>query len=102
MSKRLLSKTSLKGALIACASLAFVSVNAAPNHCKNVQYSPSEDTKMHIISYAEPEFDAPKIQNKAPKKAKSDVSLYSWLTESHTMPSLHFIEFIELFDEENG
>lgn len=92
---------SLKRVLVCAAIFVSTSVNASSNSCKNVQLSPNDDTQLHFIAYAEPEFAAPKISSKTPKKTKSEVSLFSWLTESHSMPSLHFIDLIEIFGTDN-
>ena len=68
--------------------------------CSNVQYSPNDDTQLHVLTQLEPELVQPATQQqstKGEKKSEQSVSWYSWLTESHTMPSLHFIDILELF-----
>lgn len=68
--------------------------------CSNVQYSPTDDTQLHVLTQLEPELVQPAPQQntkKDKKKSEQSVSWFSWLTESHTMPSLHFIDILELF-----
>lgn len=66
--------------------------------CSNVSYSPKDDTQLHILTHVEPELVQPTSKQKdSAKKSQQSVSWFSWLTESHTMPNLHFIDILELF-----
>ncbi|WP_223668617.1 hypothetical protein [Kangiella shandongensis] len=60
----------------------------------------SSSDELHIITSLEPELLEPAstrlAHNDSDKKA---TNWYSWLTESHNMPSLHFIQFLELFEK---
>lgn len=93
---------------ITFASIAgLVSLSVSANGRCNTFYAAdssyhSSSEQIDIIQHAEP--DLPPVINtpSKKKKQKSSTNFFSWLTKSHTMPSLHFIEFIELFDEENG
>ncbi|NVK22178.1 MAG: hypothetical protein HWD86_06640 [Kangiellaceae bacterium] len=87
------------------AATSFVSGQAfaAAQICQNVQYSAKDDTQLHILTFVEPELiqpaQPPKEKKDEKKKSEQSVSWFSWLTESHTMPSLHFIDFLELFGD---
>lgn len=62
-----------------------------------VSYSSDE---LHIITSIEPELLEPASgQMAANMNTKKSASWYSWLTESHNMPSLHFIQLLELFEK---
>ncbi|NVJ67079.1 MAG: hypothetical protein HWE16_11375 [Gammaproteobacteria bacterium] len=66
-------------------------------------YAASNSDKIEVIAHAEPDLPPVALAPTPKKKPKSSTSFFSWITKSHTMPSLHFIEFIELFgnDEES-
>lgn len=74
----------------------FVSANLAAysGGCESINYT---SDKIDIIDHAEPDLPPVLLPEEQKKAAKSSTSFFSWLTKSHTMPSLHFIEFIELF-----
>lgn len=63
-------------------------------------YAPENHDKIDVVAHAEPDLPAIVLTPEQKKKSKSSTSFFSWLTKSHTMPSLHFIEFIELFGDE--
>ena len=63
-------------------------------------YAGSNSDHIDIIYHAEPDLPPIVLDTEKKKKQKSSTSFFSWLTKSHTMPSLHFIEFIELFSHE--
>lgn len=79
----------------------------AANACKSTFHAadgsyyatPSSD-RIDIIEHAEPDLPPTTLTPKPQKKSKSSTNFFSWLTKSHTMPSLHFIEFIELFGDD--
>lgn len=55
--------------------------------------------ELHIITSIEPELLEPASNRvTAEMTNKKSSNWFSWLTESHHMPSLHFIQFLELFD----
>ncbi|GAA0204523.1 hypothetical protein GCM10009123_09880 [Kangiella japonica] len=55
--------------------------------------------KLHIITSIEPELLEPAHNQMGSEMAqKKSTNWFSWLTESHNMPSLHFIQFLELFE----
>lgn len=61
-----------------------------------ISYSSDE---LHIITSLEPELLEPAPNRMASEmNNKKSASWFSWLTESHNMPSLHFIQFLELFE----
>lgn len=70
--------------------------------CSNVQYSPKDDTQLHILTYVEPELVQPaeKKTDAQTQSAEGSTSWFSWLTESHNMKSLHFLDFLEIFKKE--
>ncbi len=90
-------------ALAGYAKQANASVNSRCNtfYAADSYHQPTNSEQLEIIQHAEP--DLPPAQPvTAPKtKKKASTSFFSWLTNSHTMPSLHFIEFIELVGHEN-
>ena len=56
--------------------------------------------KLHIITSIDPELLEPaSTQMTSDMGGKKSANWYSWLTESHNMPSLHFIQFLELFEK---
>lgn len=58
---------------------------------------PSDD--VEIIEHATPDLPEISVETDEQKALKSNTDFFSWLTKTHTMPNLHFIEFIELFDD---
>lgn len=62
-------------------------------------YAPAPE-RIDVIAHAEPDLPPVVVTPELKKKTKSSTSFFSWLTKSHTMPSLHFIEFIELFGDD--
>lgn len=56
--------------------------------------------EIQIITSIDPELLEPASnQLNGEMNSKKSASWYSWLTESHNMPSLHFIQFLELFEK---
>lgn len=56
--------------------------------------------EVEVIEHAAPDLPEVSTQTHQQKPQKSNTNFFSWLTKTHTMPNLHFIEFIELFDDE--
>ncbi len=89
---------------------AFVSneVKASNNFCKpryaanESYYNSSSADEINVIAHAEPDLPAVTITPKQKKQTKSSTNFFTWLTKSHTMPSLHFIEFIELIGDDES
>ncbi len=99
---------SLKLSLIALTAFASAQVIAGNSNCKasylaadGSYYSQKQTDQIDIIHHAEPDLPPVVLEQKEKKKPKSNTSFFSWLTKSHTMPSLHFIEFIELFGDDD-
>lgn len=86
--------------LIILALLASGKLSAESNiHCDSNHYATDS---IDVIAHAEPDLPPVILPQEQKKKAKSSPSFFSWLTKSHTMPSLHFIGFIELFGDEES
>lgn len=68
--------------------------------CSDSNHVGYNSDELHIITSIEPELLEPaSAQLGNTNSVKKSASWYSWLTESHTMPSLHFIQFLELFEK---
>ncbi|AOE49191.1 hypothetical protein [Kangiella sediminilitoris] len=100
----MLSIKSLKKVLLAGGvALSIVggsNVLAKAQICSEGNYVDYNSDELHIITSLEPELLEPasaSLGNNVPEKKSA--SWYSWLTESHNMPSLHFIQFLELFEK---
>ncbi len=84
-------------------------LSAASAGCKSTFYAADESyytakssEEINVIAHAEPDLPAVTVSPQQKKKSKSSTNFFSWLTKSHTMPSLHFIEFIELFGDDES
>ena len=68
--------------------------------CSESNHIGYNSDELHIITSIEPELLEPASTPLGNVNAnKKSASWYSWLTESHNMPSLHFIQFLELFEK---
>lgn len=56
--------------------------------------------EVEVIEHAAPDLPEVSVKVNNQKAQKSKTDFFSWLTKTHTMPNLHFIEFIELFGDD--
>lgn len=100
----MLSKNCLKQILIASGvALSIVGGSnafAKAQICSDSHHMSYSSDELHIITSLEPELLEPASARLANNDSdKKSTNWYSWLTESHNMPSLHFIQFLELFEK---
>lgn len=68
--------------------------------CSESNHVSYNSDELHIITSIEPELLQPaSARLGVTDKTEQSSNWYSWLTEQHTMPSLHFIQFLELFGQ---
>ncbi|WP_251359139.1 hypothetical protein [Kangiella sp. TOML190] len=98
-----LSVIAIVSALVGYSSQTSASVNSRCNtfYAADSYHQQVDSEQLEIIQHAEPDLPPADFVVSPKTKKKPSTNFFSWLTNSHTMPSLHFIEFIELLGHEN-